>query len=155
VTIDDTRIADRLALRALVEAYAHGVDRREFVSVAKLFTPDGKLSSYSGQPIGQPPIYERIGHDQIERAMQGLLKYDITSHALSQQTILFDPADPDKASAETYCCAQHLYSDNGRWNRVMSIRYLDHYKRLDNVWLIADRRLATDWVEVRPALEPT
>ena len=87
--------------------------------------------------------------------MQGLLKYDITSHALSQQTILFDPADPDKASAETYCCAQHLYSDNGRWNRVMSIRYLDHYKRLDNVWLIADRRLATDWVEVRPVLEPT
>ncbi|MSO59932.1 MAG: nuclear transport factor 2 family protein [Ilumatobacteraceae bacterium] len=151
---DDLRLVDRVALRTLVETYAHRVDRREFPSLVSLFTPDGKLSGYSGQPIGQAADYERIGHAQIERAMQGLLKYDITNHSLSQQMILFDPIDPDKASAETYCYAQHLYSDNGRWNRIMSIRYLDKYERIAGVWLIADRRLATDWIEIRPVVEP-
>ncbi|MEX1146543.1 MAG: nuclear transport factor 2 family protein, partial [Acidimicrobiia bacterium] len=42
--------ADRAALRQLVEAYAHGVDRREPEAVAALFCEDGVLAIYEGDP---------------------------------------------------------------------------------------------------------
>jgi hypothetical protein len=155
---DELRMADRLALREIVEAYASCADRRTFPSLAMLFTPDGVLAGYNGQPGEVDPAFVRTGRDQIERAMHGLLKYEITSHVLGQQSLAFDPQDRDAATGETYCLAHHLYTDGDlchdgddspRLNRVMSIRYLDCYRRLDGAWLIAERRLAIDWVETR------
>ena len=146
---DELRIADRLTLREIVEAYARCADRRTFAALAELFTSDGVLAGYNGQPGEGEPTFVRTGRGQIERAMSGLLKYEVTSHLLGLQSVAFDADDLDAASAETYCLAHHVYTDEVRLDRVMSIRYLDRYRRLAGVWLIAERRLAIDWVETR------
>src|SRR5579871_5244408 len=47
--------ADRLALRRLVDAWAHCADRRLAEQQANLFVPDGVLLNYEGDPNTHPP----------------------------------------------------------------------------------------------------
>jgi hypothetical protein len=148
---EELRLADRLALRALVESYARGVDRRDLDGVAALFTPDGVLASHRGDPAVVPELSSRHGRAEIVAALQMLHRYEVTSHLLGQQTLWFDDADADHARGETYCLAHHLWERDGeRVNRVMSIRYQDRYAREGGEWRFAERRLAIDWQEDRP-----
>ena len=93
------RLDDRYELRRLVEDYAHFVDSREFDAVSKLFLPDGVLSGYDGSV----QRYVRNGRGEIIEAMQGLLRYELTSHMLGQQRVDFDAENSDTAVGETYC----------------------------------------------------
>jgi len=145
------RLEDRLALQELVQAYAHFVDRREFDSLVLLFSPDAILAGYDGDPLGKEPLYQRHGRDQIKEAMHGLLRYESTHHMLGQHMIAFDSDDSSIARGELYCNAQHRYSKGtSAWNRAMMIRYLDLYRRTEDVWHIAERRLAIEWVDIHP-----
>lgn len=145
------RLDDRNELRRLVEDYAHFVDSRDFDAVSLLFLPDGILSGYDGDV----QRYRRNGRAEIVEAMRGLLRYELTSHMLGQQRIDF--SDGDTAVGETYCNAQHIYTDNRdtdstpsrRRNKVMSIRYHDRYVRRDGRWFFAERRLSFDFTETR------
>lgn len=144
---DDPRyIADRLALRDLVETYAHGADRRKPDLIASLFTPDGRLVVQ--RDPGAEPI-TRTGRDQIAKAMTGLERYLATQHLVANQLVR---VDGDTAQGETYCSAHHIYDDESgvRRNRVMAVRYHDDYVRTAEGWRIATRRLTCDWVEDRP-----
>ncbi len=147
MSADAQELLDRLALRRLVEAYAHGADRRDAQGMAALFTEDGRLAIYEGQPGTAEPTTERRGRPDIASAMKGLNRYEVTTHLLGQQSV---DIDGDRATGETYCLAHHVSTRDGtRENRVMSIRYLDHYVRSDGRWLIDERVLAVDWVETR------
>lgn len=147
---DTSRLADRIAIHELGQAYAHYVDRRDFESLVLLFTPDALLAGYDGDPLGKEPVYQRRGREEIRTAMQGLLRYDATHHMLGQHMIAFDDADESTARGELYCSAQHKYTkDSTVWNRVMTIRYLDQYRRHDDMWHIDERRLAIEWVDIR------
>jgi hypothetical protein len=151
--VTNHRLDDRHELRRLVEDYAHFVDSREFDAVSKLFLPDGVLSGYDGSV----QRYVRNGRGEIIEAMQGLLRYELTSHMLGQQRVDFDAEISDTAVGETYCNAQHIYTDNRdpdstpsrRRNKVMSIRYHDRYVRRDGRWFFAERRLSFDFTETR------
>jgi len=148
MTIDLDELSDRLAVRAIVDAYAHHVDRREHAATAALFVEDGHLIIYDGQPNGQPPNRERHGREQIERAMHSLDRYVATSHLLGQHVVVLAG---DTADGETYCFAQHIAeTDDSRTNMVMAIRYLDHFVRTADGWRIETRKLAVDWTETRP-----
>ncbi len=147
----DLRLADRLALRDLVEAYAHGVDRRRLEEVGLLFLADGVLASHNGDPAEVPAFATRNGRDEIVRVMEMVRRYDVTSHVLGQQMLQFDTTDPDRAIGITYCMAHHVWAPDGiRVNKVMSIRYHDRYLRTAQGWRFAERRLAVDWTEERP-----
>ncbi|HZP31452.1 MAG TPA: nuclear transport factor 2 family protein [Acidimicrobiia bacterium] len=147
------RAHDRLALRQLVETYAHAADRRLSEVSGSLFTDDGLLAIYDGDPEGQEPNRTRRGPEQIARAMVSLDRYAVTTHFLGQQTVEFDAADPHVASGETYCLAHHVTkTDEGRRMYVMSIRYLDRYRRVDGIWKFEERRLAVDWTDDRPLM---
>ena|ERR1700681_308297 len=138
-------ITDRLALRQLVEDYAHGCDRRETGAVARLFTEDGRLAKIG---VAGQPTTETRGRAAIEVLLDGLRRYDATTHFLGQQSVI---VDKDTARGETYCLAHHIYRNDGDWyNRVMGIRYLDTYRRQDARWRFEDRRLVVDWIEYRP-----
>lgn len=144
------RLNDRLAIQELAQAYAHFVDRRDFDSLVLLFTPDAVLAGYDGDPIDKEPRYQRRGRDEIRTAMEGLLRYDATHHMLGQNMIAFDEGSSLHARGELYCNAQHKYTlPSGEWNRTMLIRYLDLYERVDDVWHIADRKLAVEWTDVQ------
>ena len=151
---DPLRLADRLALRELVEDYAHHVDHLELAEVAALFTPDGLLEITTRD--GVTAAVERRGRDAIAAAMEGLRRYGVTAHHLAQQSLRFDPADPDRATAETYCTAHHVrVVDDVPIDRVMMIRYLDTYVRVgsesvDGRWRIEHRRLVVDLIDEHP-----
>jgi len=151
--VSEHRLSDRYELRRLIEDYAHFVDSRDFTAVADLFVPSGVLSGLDGDVVR----YVRNGRDEIIAAMQGLTRYELTSHMLGQQRIDFDANDSDTAVGETYCNAQHIYTDSRdtdstpsqRRNKVMSIRYHDRYVRRDGRWFFAERRLSFDFTETR------
>ena len=123
------RAHDRLALRQLVETYAHAADRRKNELSGSLFTSDGLLAIYDGDARGQAsPTRTRRGPQQIAEAMCRLKRYSATTHIVGQQTVEFDPADPHRATGETYCLAHHVTeTDDGPIVYIMSIRYLDRY----------------------------
>ncbi len=144
------RVEDRLALRQLVEAYAHAADRRKNEMSASLFTEDGLLAIFDGDPEGKEPNRTRRGRQQIADAMVSLKRYSSTTHIVGQQSVEFDPADADRATGETYCLAHHVTeNDDGPNIYIMSIRYLDRYLRVDGVWRFEERRLAVDWTDDR------
>jgi len=140
-------LVDRAALCRVVEQYARGVDRREPHAVAALFCEDGRLEIYEGDPGQAEPARVRNGRDEIATALQGLEKYEATTHFLGQQSI---ELAGDRATGETYCIAHHIYTAEGtRHDHVLSIRYLDDFRREGAEWLLERRRLAIDWSDER------
>ena len=140
-------LADRVALRELVEAYAHNVDRLDPVAVAALFTDDGVLKIYEGDPASVEPARVRTGRREISEALAGLSRYEVTTHFLGQQSVQLAG---DTATGETYCMAHHITSaDGARRDKVLSIRYLDRFRRVDSRWRIDERVLIVDWADDR------
>jgi uncharacterized protein (TIGR02246 family) len=140
-------LSDRVALRELVEAYAHNVDRLDPEAVAALFCDDGVLAIYEGDPDVVEPDRVRTGHREIADALAGLSRYAVTTHFLGQHSVRLTG---DTATGETYCMAHHITDADGeRRDKVLSIRYLDRFRRVDDRWRIEERRLAVDWSDER------
>lgn len=141
--------ADRLAIRGLVDAWAHCADRRMREEQAALFTADGKVIVYMGDPANSEPVQRLQGRAELAEALKVLETYDATTHFNGQSTITLDG---DRATAETYCLAHHLWVEDGqRTLMVMSIRYFDRFVRQDGEWLFAERQLIADWTDKRPS----
>jgi uncharacterized protein (TIGR02246 family) len=147
--VDDSQrmVADRTALRALVDAYARHVDRGEPESVAALFTADGRLVSRL-HGAGDDPIVRR-GRDEIAAALgAGLDRYVTTTHIVGGQVVTIDG---DRATGDTVCLAHHLYDSAGtRRMLVMAVRYADTFSRQPAGWEFAERQLRLDWRQDRP-----
>jgi uncharacterized protein (TIGR02246 family) len=139
-------VADRVALRDLVDSYAHHVDRREAQAGASLFTDDGRLVSRLDGAAG--PIV-RQGREEIAGALAFLDRYVVTTHVVGGQTVVFE-GDGDRATGETVCLAHHVYERDGeRRMLVMAVRYADIYAREPGGWAFAERQLTLDWREDR------
>jgi hypothetical protein len=141
--------ADRLAIRSLIDAWAHCADRRLPGQQADLFIADGTVAVYAGDPASSQPVRRIRGRAELAEAFKILDNYDVTTHFNGQSTITLDG---DRAVGESYCLAHHLWVENGqRMLTVMSIRYLDAFARHDGRWLFAERQLVTDWTDQRPS----
>ena len=144
-------MADRLAIRALIDAWAHCADRRQPNEQAGLFAPDGTIAVYAEDPVTSEPIQSLTGHAAMAEAFKVLSGYDVTTHFTGQSSVRLDG---DQATGETYCLAHHLWIENGtRTLMVMSIRYLDTFVRQNGHWLFAERVLVVDWTDKRPSTE--
>ncbi len=144
------RAHDRLALRQLVEAYAHAADRRKSELSGSLFTADGLLAIYDGDPEGREPNRTRRGPagDRGRDGVAGALLGDDPHPGPANRRVR--PRRPPPATGETYCLAHHVTeTDEGRRMYIMSIRYLDQYRRVDGLWKFDERRLAVDWTDDR------
>ena len=138
-------VADRSALRDLVDSYAHHVDRRDAASVASLFTVDGRLVSRLHNAAGDAPIVRR-GRDEIAAALvAGLDRYLATTHIVGGQVVTIDG---DSATGDAVCLAHHVYESAGtRRMLVMAVRYTDTFARQPEGWGFAERQLHLDWRE--------
>ena len=147
VTISPDEAADRLAIRELVEAYAHFADRRDAKGQMSLFTPDTHFVVYMNakEPTPSQELHSR---DALAPVFAELNKYDATTHFVGQSTIFSLTAH--RATGEAYCLAHHVTVD-GTKRRLMvaSLRYLDTFVKMDSSWLFAERRLYVDWLEER------
>ncbi|MER7890857.1 nuclear transport factor 2 family protein [Micromonospora sp. NPDC094482] len=143
------QVADRLAIRDLVDAYARLADRRDAEGQAALFTDEARVAVYDGEPDSTEPTQVLTGRNELAAAFGGLAAYDRTTHFNGQSTVNLDG---DRATGETYCLAHHLWTEDGRRTlMVMSIRYRDTFVRQGDRWLFAERQLITDWVDRRPS----
>jgi hypothetical protein len=139
--------ADRIAIRELIDAWAHCADRRLAEKQAELFTVQGKYSIYDGDPATHAPIGMRQGKNQIVEALGALRKFAGTTHFNGQSVIV---VQGDRAVGESYCLAhQLLEKDGARTLQVLSIRYLDSFERVGDRWLFAERKLIIDWSDTR------
>jgi len=145
------RTADRLAIRALIDAYAHFADRRQPEEQAALYAEDGRTFVYNGDPSTSEPVQVLVGREHA-KGFKVLSQYVATTHFNGQSTVTLNG---DRATGETYCLAHHLLeTDEGRTLIVMSIRYADTFVKHDDTWLFAERKLIIDWTDSRPSRPP-
>ena len=146
--INPVELADRLAIRELIDAYAHCADRRDADGQKALFTLDTNFAVYmEGQ--GSEPTQVLSGREALTPVFDDLNRYDATMHFNGQSTITLDR---EWGSGESYCIAHHLYSEAGeRKLMVAYLRYDDRFIKVNGEWMFAARTIYVDWAETRPS----
>jgi len=147
LSISPDEAADRLAIRELVETYAHCADRRDAKGQMALFTTDTHFVVYMNAKEPKPS-QELHSREALAPVFADLNRYDATTHFVGQSTIF--TLDGDRATGEAYCLAHHVMADSGK-RRLMiaSLRYLDTFAKIDGAWFFAERLLYLDWLEER------
>jgi ketosteroid isomerase-like protein len=148
VRISPEEAADRLAIRELVEAYAHCADRRDAKGQMSLFTEDTHFVVYMNAKDSKPS-QELHSREALAPVFADLNKYAATTHFVGQSTIF--TLTENRATGEAYCLAHHVTVDAGKRSlMVASLRYLDTFVKIGGGWLFAERLLYVDWVDERP-----
>lgn len=137
---------DRLAIRELVDGYAHCADRRDADGQKALFTEGTHFVVYMDGE-GTEPSQELDGREALTPVFDDLNQYEATTHFNGQSTI---ELEGDHATGESYCLAHHLSADgDSRKLMVAGLRYVDTFARTDGDWLFAERKLFVDWTDTR------
>jgi ketosteroid isomerase-like protein len=146
-SISPAEAADRLAIRELVEAYAHCADRRDAKGQMSLFTPDTHFVVYMNAK-DPAPSQELHSRDALVPVFENLNQYAATTHFVGQTTI--STLSEDRASAESYCLAHHITIRGAKRSLMLaSLRYLDTFAKINGTWLFSERLLYVDWQEER------
>ena len=84
-SISPEEAADRLAIRELVEAYAHCADRRDAKGQMALFTPDAHFVVHMNaeDPMPSQELHSR---EELAPVFADLNRYDATTHFIGQST---------------------------------------------------------------------
>jgi hypothetical protein len=141
-------LEDKDAIRDVISAYAHAIDRRDWALMPALFHADATF--------GFGPI-EGDWRGFVEQARAIIDPCTATQHQLGQVLIA---ADGDNAAlAETYMTAMHVvpagygggvFPDRGEtYAAVIAGRYIDRFEKRDGEWRIARRQGVYDWREYR------
>ena len=147
VSISPNEAADRLAIRELVEAYAHCADRRDAKGQMALFTADTHFVVYMNAKDPKPS-QELNSREALVPVFADLNQYTATMHLLGQTTIL--TLSNGRGTGETYCLPHHLAVDGAnRQLMIAALRYYDTFVKQDEAWLFAERKLYVDWIEER------
>ena len=147
ITISPNEAADRLAIRELIEAYAHCADRRDAKGQMALFTADTHFVVYMNAKDSKPS-QDLHSREALAPVFADLNQYDATTHFVGQSTIF--TLTGDQATGEAYCLAHHVTVDGGKRRLMLaSLRYLDTFVKTNGDWLFAERLLYVDWLEER------
>ena len=145
--ISPEEAADRLAIRELVDAYAHCADRRDAKGQMSLFTADTHFVVFMDAKDPKP-TQELHSRDALAPVFADLNKYAATTHFVGQSTIF--TLTSDHGTGEAYCLAHHVTLDGGKRRlMVASLRYLDTFLKVHENWLFAERKLYVDWMDER------
>ena len=142
-------LADKDAIRDVLTAYAHAIDRRRWELMPQIFHPE---ATFAFGPIGGS------WQDFVSQAQAVINNCVATHHQLGQMLIAAD--GPDAAIAETYMTAMHIvppgyplatvFPDRGEdYSAVIAGRYVDRFELRDGAWRIAHRTGLYDWREFR------
>jgi len=143
---------DKLAIRELIDAYAHCADRRDANGQMALFTRDTHFVVYYAESGPDEPDLEFHASADLAPIFDALNRYRATTHFNGQSTV---ELDGDTATGETYCLAHHVSVDgHSQTIFVASIRYYDTFVKEDGAWLFAERKLYVDWTDTRPLGAP-
>src|ERR1700743_2729900 len=129
--ISPEQLADRLAIRELVDAYAYCADRRDATGQMALFTEDTDFQVFMDEHSPSPTQHLK-GRAALAPVFDELNTYIATMHFNGQSTLVLDG---DHASGVTYCLAHHVKVEGStRSLMVAAIRYLDSFVKQDGAW---------------------
>jgi SnoaL-like domain len=142
------QMADRVAIRELVDAYAHCADRRDLAGQMSLFTAGVEFLLFNDSRSAEPT--QKInGREGLRPLFEGLKSYEATTHFNGQMTITWGH---DSVSGELNCLAHLVKVDaSQRTLTVVSVRYLDQFVKLGGLWYINQRKALLDWSDSRPS----
>lgn len=147
VSIPPAEAADRLAIRELIEAYAHCADRRDADGQMALFTEDAHFVVFMSakDPTPSQELYSRAA---LAPVFADLNRYYATTHFIGQSTVF--TLTGERGTGEAYCLAHHVTVEGEkRCLMLASLRYLDTFAKIDGAWLFAERLLYVDWLDNR------
>lgn len=137
--IDPQEAASREALRHLVAAYGHGIDRRDYGLVLSLYHEDATDD--------HTPYYSGSAKGYVEWLPSMMANWRATSHVMLSALYVIDG---DRAEGEVVARAWHLTHDGTR-QFVAWGRYADRYLCRDGIWRFAHRSFILDHAEDLPA----
>lgn len=130
---------DRAALQHLVNAYGHGIDRRDYALVASLYHDDA-IDDHS-------PYFCGPATDYVAWLPTMLATWRATAHVMLNAVFAIDG---DLAEGVTTARAWHLTADGTR-EFIAWGRYADRYEKRGGVWRFAHRFFILDATEERDA----
>jgi ketosteroid isomerase-like protein len=150
-TISPQEAADRLAIRELVDAYAHCADRRDAKGQMAMFTEDTHFVVFMNAK-SDIPSQELRGRDALAPVFDNLNQYEATTHFNGQSTVTLNGTE---ATGVSYCLAHHVSAHGSEQSlMIASIRYLDKFKKVEGAWYFAQRKLLVDSIETRALIPP-
>jgi ketosteroid isomerase-like protein len=139
--------ADRVAIRELIDAYAHCADRRDADGQMALFTADTHFVVYMDARSSEPNM-DLHSRAELAPVFDDLNRYTATTHFNGQSTVAISGA---AATGQSYCLAHHVSGEgDDRTIMIASIRYEDTFAKLAGTWMFSERRLYVDWTDTRP-----
>src|SRR5579863_488125 len=122
VAISPQEAADRLAIRELVEAYAHCADRRDAKGQMALFTEDTHFVVYMNAK-DSTPSQELHSREALVPVFAALNQYTATMHFLGQTTILSHAPSPHDRwwNAKTDDCGSPVFGPVREDRRHMAV----------------------------------
>ena len=148
-SISPVEAADRLAIRQLIDAYAHCADRRDAKGQMALFTADTVFQVFMDSRSAEP-TQTLHGRDALAPVFENLNTYQATTHFNGQSAV---EIEGDTAKGESYCIAHHLTVEGEkRTLMIASIRYIDTFSKKNGAWLFAERKLMVDWTDTRSSV---
>lgn len=133
-------LADRMALKDLVDTFSNLADTKEVDAQVRLFTDSAVVISYHGKEMTS--ILK--GREELAKRFKTFLdKFDTVYHINGQQTV---DINGDKATGTAYCMVVLVCEENGRKIMIThGVRYNDEYMRQNGKWLINKRTSHFEW----------
>ena len=89
INLSSVEIADRLAIRELIDAYAHCADRRDIEGQMSLFTADAEFLVFMDSRSDDPS--QKInGREGLRPVFENLNTYETTTHFNGQSTVTWE-----------------------------------------------------------------
>jgi hypothetical protein len=137
-------LADRIALKELIDRVSVLGDQKDFKNQVQLFTNDAVSETWAAGTL----LLKLEGRTVMEEAFDKFLEgFDIVYHFNGQQVLAING---DKATGTVYCIATLIGMEEGKkMKTTIGARYEDEYQRIGTDWLIARRVGFFDWQEKR------
>ena len=139
-TMDIKEMADRMALKELVDTFSNLADTKEIDKQVLLFTGDAEVTSYQGKRMTS----NLKGRKELAERFKAFLdQFTTVYHINGQQTVRIDG---DKATGIAYAQVVLVSEKDGKKTMLTDgVRYNDEYVRRDGKWYISKRTSHFEW----------
>ena len=140
ITMDIQEMADRMALKDLVDTFSNLADTKEIDKQVQLFTEDAEVTSYQGKRMTS----NLKGRKELAERFKAFLdQFTTVYHINGQQTVSING---DKATGIAYAQVVLVSEKNGKRTMLTEgVCYNDEYVRKDGRWLISKRTSHFEW----------
>jgi hypothetical protein len=137
--LSTAELADHHALTQLAKIYAIGLDMRDYDLARSAFAPEATTEGKQGvEPIDQ----------SLPKTYAMALGFHATQHFIGNQYV---DLHGDEAVVWSYGVAHHKVAAGEKRNEIIAgVQYRDHCKRFVEGWLITQRSIATQWLDMSP-----